>query len=264
MLRWVGTYERTVGASLDRAWENVRDWEHLPWLHAASFRSIEVIEQGRAGWRARIGLHPGDEIVLELAIDGGGDRYVARTLEGPQAGSEIWTTLSAVQGERYQTDVLVEFHLPDIAEESVPAVGAAYHKLYARLWDEDEAMMRSRESALARRLMRPEVPAVRIELGSLDALRRQLPLVVDEGGRRVRVLEHGGRLVAHDAVCPHWLGPLDEADNAGGELVCPWHGYRFSLHDGASCEGRRLHLSPPPRVEIDDDRGTVALVWAPR
>ena len=29
----VATYRRRIGASLERVWENVHDWEHLPWLH---------------------------------------------------------------------------------------------------------------------------------------------------------------------------------------------------------------------------------------
>ena len=33
----VAVYRRRIGASLERVWENVRDWEHLPWLHRQSF-----------------------------------------------------------------------------------------------------------------------------------------------------------------------------------------------------------------------------------
>ena len=36
----VGVYQRTVGVSTERVWENVHDWAHLPWLHGASFSSI--------------------------------------------------------------------------------------------------------------------------------------------------------------------------------------------------------------------------------
>ena len=125
-------------------------------------------------------------------------------------------------------------------------------------------MMRGREAALARRLLRAEAPAGRIQLGSRAALRARLPLIVDEAGRRVRVIEHEGELVAHDAVCPHWLGPLDEAAVENGALVCPWHGYRFELGSGWSCDGRGLRLANRPRVEIDAQRDTVALVWDPK
>jgi len=37
-LTLVTTYQRTIHASLERIWENVCDWEHLPWLYRSSFR----------------------------------------------------------------------------------------------------------------------------------------------------------------------------------------------------------------------------------
>jgi len=40
----VATLRRTIGASLERVWENVFDWEHLPWLHRQDFASIDLID----------------------------------------------------------------------------------------------------------------------------------------------------------------------------------------------------------------------------
>ena len=114
----VATYHRVVGASEERVWENVRDWEHLPYLHASSFRSIALEEAGAWGWRARIGLHPDDEIVLELRIEADAPRYVSRTLAGAGTGSEIWTTVTPDAPQRTAIDV--EFWLPDIAPEAPP------------------------------------------------------------------------------------------------------------------------------------------------
>ncbi len=54
----VAVYRRTIRASLARAWENVLDWEHLPWLHRSAFSDIEHIDSGAWGWRARVGLQP--------------------------------------------------------------------------------------------------------------------------------------------------------------------------------------------------------------
>lgn len=259
-LRHVATYDRHVGASLERAWENVRDWEHLPFLHASSFRSIDLIERGGFGWRARVGLHPAPSaIVLELVIDQAGDRYVSRTLEGPGEGGEIWTTLWP--GEtKATTQVEVEFHLPGLVsapQEQADAVGAAFCTLYEKLWDEDEGMMRWRSRGLEERRMPRSNRAMRIELGSLDDLYDQLPLAINERGRRVRVALEDGQLFAHSSVCPHWLGPL-VADGVG--FVCPWHGYRFD-REGRSCDGRGLSLEMPPRIEVDASDGRVELVW---
>ena len=94
----VGVYRREVHASLERIWENVLDWEHLPWLHRESFSRIECLQAGTSGWRARVGLapaRPSQEILLELALERPALRYVARTLEGPGSGTEIWTRLRA-------------------------------------------------------------------------------------------------------------------------------------------------------------------------
>jgi len=268
VLRRVASYDRVVSAPIERAWENVRDWEHLPWLHRSSFRSIELIEQSRSGWRARIGLHPAAEIVLELAIDASGERYVSRTLEGRGAGGEIWTALTANSsgsadsagsaGSRDSTAVHVTFDLPGLEaadEARIASLGNRYRALYTRLWDEDEAMMRGRAWALARRAG-PQ--ADRVELGPRDALR--LPLDVEANGRSVRVLEVDGVLVAHTRVCPHWLGPLASADG-GRQLTCPWHGHAFDATSGRSCDGRALQLAPAPRVELDPRSGRVSLVW---
>jgi len=254
----VATYRRAIGASLERVWENVRDWEHLPWLHRESFASIALEEEGDFGWRARVGLGgpassaPGPrEIRLELVLERD-ESYVARTLEGPGAGSEIWTRLVPVNGER--TDIAVEFLVPDPGASARGALGDAYVALYTRLWDQDEAMMRRRTAQLAARRAgaAPDpLAAEGLDLGPAEQLPARLPLVVEIGGRRVRVLEHEGEWLAHDATCPHWLGPLEDAPIEGGRLVCPWHGYRFDLRSGRGCEGAaRLRLAPAPRVEV--------------
>jgi phenylpropionate dioxygenase-like ring-hydroxylating dioxygenase large terminal subunit len=44
-----GTYRRTVRAGLDRVWENVFDWEHLPALHEQDFYAVELLDSGPWG-----------------------------------------------------------------------------------------------------------------------------------------------------------------------------------------------------------------------
>ena len=41
-----------------------------------------------------------------------------------------------------------------------------------------------------------------------------------------------GRLFALDAVCPHRGGPLAEGVVGRETVICPLHGYKFSLMDG--------------------------------
>jgi len=256
MLRRVASYERRVGASVERVWENVRDWEHLPWLHASSFRSIGLIEAGDTGWKARIGLPDAGEITLELVIDAAADRYVSRTLEGPGAGTEIWTQVRARADDA--TDIEVSFDVPGVEEDAADAVGGAFRALYTRLWDEDEAMMRMRARALARVRTRSAAATVRrIDLGARARLR--LPLRVEVDGQPLCVGELDGELVAWALTCPHWLGPLGEEPDAQGQLVCPWHGYRFDVRSGRSCDGRALRLAPAARVEVDGGRALLVV-----
>ena len=113
----VASYERAVHASLARVWENVHDWEHLPWLHRSTFCSIELLGSGDWGWRALVGLQPAEalrEIEIELRVEAE-DRYVVRTLAGEGEGTEIWTIL-AVRGVD-DTDIRVEFRVPGIASQ---------------------------------------------------------------------------------------------------------------------------------------------------
>jgi nitrite reductase/ring-hydroxylating ferredoxin subunit len=244
----VASYRRRVAASTERVWENVRDWEHLPYLHAASFRSIALEAQSEGGWRARVGLQPASEIDPELAIEPRAPRYVSRTLAGPGAGSEIWTTVTGVASDA--TDVDVEFWLPAVPPDRVGPIGAAYTQLYHRLWDEDEAMMVRRARELARGgATAPD----RVALGRMDDLRAKLPHCFEWAGRPWRLVAIDGALVVHAARCPHWLGPLDAAPIEAGVVTCPWHGWRFDVRSGAALDGRRGRLEAPPRVEIQRD-----------
>jgi nitrite reductase/ring-hydroxylating ferredoxin subunit len=251
----VARYQRRLLASEERVWENVRDWEHLPWLHRESFASIALEERGDWGWRARIGLHEeGREIRLELVIDS--PRYVSRTLEGVGAGSEIWTTVEPVAAG--ETCVEVEFRVPDVSASLAPKLGAAYVALYTRLWDQDEAMMRRRERELARRtaLLAPlPADAPPLDLGPADALRARAPFAVEYAGRPYRVVTADGVLRVHSTLCPHWLGPLEAAPEPDGSVRCPWHGYRFELASGRGCDAAsRLRLPPAPRLVIENGR----------
>jgi nitrite reductase/ring-hydroxylating ferredoxin subunit len=255
----VGIYRRPVRASLERVWENVLDWEHLPWLHRSQFAAIHRQDAGDWGWRARLALQPAEparELLLELVVERDARRYVARTLEGAGKGSEIWTQLD-VRGPRC-TGVEVEFFVPGVAPGSRDALGTLYRQLYRALWDEDEAMMLRREAA-------PEPPqalsaAPPLGLGPLDALRPRLPLLLEFGGRRFRLLELDGELVAHTTTCPHWRGPLEAAELRDGCITCPWHGYRFDLRSGRSSDGRGLRLARAPQVRVDPASGEVWLV----
>lgn len=260
-LALAATYRRDVAASLRRVWENVHDWEHLPWLHASTFASVEPLAPGPRGWRVKLVAQPGDPAraqVIELDADHERHRYRVVTREGPGRGSEIRVRL--VPRSTNETGVVVEFHVPPAPPAKLARIGARYVELYRRLWDEDEAMMRARETACARVAARTTAAgdgghaAPTLDLGTVAEVRARLPLLVEVAATRFRVLDVDGEILAHATTCPHWLGPLDAAPVRDGCVTCPWHGYRFDVRSGASADGRALALAPAPRVTIADGR----------
>jgi hypothetical protein len=63
-------YTREVRAGIERIWENVLDWQHLPALHDISFNHVALIEIGSWGWRVteRTDLS-GCELTVQLIPD---------------------------------------------------------------------------------------------------------------------------------------------------------------------------------------------------
>jgi nitrite reductase/ring-hydroxylating ferredoxin subunit len=211
----VGTYRRPLAASLERLLENALDFEHLPWVHATTFNSIDCSDAGPWGFRATVGLTASNsEVGLELLLDTERATWVSRTVDG-RGTSEIWST--AVATGPHSCEVTVTFHVPDMRAETADRLAASYARLYERLYDEDEAMMVGREAALA-----------------------------DRAGTPVRVVEVDGQPCAFKTRCPHLLGPLDGAPVIDGVIQCPWHGYRFDVRTGANLDGRRCHLTRVP------------------
>jgi len=242
-------YKREVAASLERVWENVFDWEHLPWLHSEAFNSIEKLASGDWGWRARVELAGEAKAEIELIADRVAGHYVARTFAGAGAPSEIWTSLDPVADDR--TAIAVEFCVQPMPDEALRRIGNGYVSLYTILWDQDEGMMQTRERGLANRQARWGKQTETLTIGRLDEVRSQLPLIIEFGGHRFRIVELDGELVAHSAECPHLLGPLDDCRVRDGSILCPWHGYEFDIRTGKSSDGRSLRLRSAPRVSVD-------------
>jgi nitrite reductase/ring-hydroxylating ferredoxin subunit len=248
----LATYRRRVGASEARVWENVLDWEHLPWLHRHSFRAIERLASSREGWRARVRLPPAGEreVEVELETFRASGCYVTRTRE-TGGTSEIWTRVRPVAPDA--TEVEVSFHVGGVGEAERARVGAGYVRLYTRLWDEDESMMVRRQEVLDRHLLRarPDAAAGVLALGPATALRARAPLLVEAAGVPLRIVALGDALFAHAAVCPHLGGPLGEQEPDDPCVRCPWHGYRYDVRDGRNPDGRPYRLPFARRVEVD-------------
>lgn len=164
-LALAAVYTREIRVSIDRIWENLLDWEHLPAPHEIYFIGIALLEIGDWGWRVELTKAPGTgsgRIVSELRIDRANARYCIRTLAGDGAGTEIWTMLEALEPRR--TAVEVQFYLPEHRPEELAKLGEKHRRSHARLWDQDEAMMMRREALSTpgkpdRRRPRPRSPS---------------------------------------------------------------------------------------------------------
>jgi len=252
------TYRRELPVSIERLYENAIDWEHLPYLHRSSFSRIECIEAGEWGFRARVWTQPYDErrsFVIELRLDRELRRWITSTLDGPGAGSEIWTHAHVLGGR--QTLVVVDFFVPGLQMDQRQEMGRYYSELYARLYDEDIRMMAERQSQLDR--ARPRVAEDResMVLGSLTEVRARLPITIEIGKRKFRIVETDGELIAYSTICPHLLGPLGESDVRDDIVECPWHGYRYDIRTGRCVSGANCALVPAPQVRVRQDSSVV-------
>jgi nitrite reductase/ring-hydroxylating ferredoxin subunit len=154
----------------------------------------------------------------------------------------------------------VRYYLPEQSQERLEAIGERCRRSCERLWDQDEAMMMRRDALSAPAASKPRRAETALLLGPLSELRQLLPLLVEFGEEPFRIIEiEDGILVAHATICPHWLGPLEEADPEGGLLRCPWHGYLFDVRTGHSADGRGYRLAPAPRIVVDPVSGDATL-----
>lgn len=95
----------------------------------------------------------------------------------------------------------------------------------------------------------------------LRDLREDRAVLVHAPFGSVAVVLSEERIRCFQAFCPHMEGPLFEGSLANGEVVCPWHSWRFRLADGCRVdgtgpdmqtlsafvdEGSRVFIQPPP------------------
>ena len=103
-------------------------------------------------------------------------------------------------------------------------------------------------------------------------------LVFDIGSRTVGIFRIGGVLQAYENVCPHQGGPvcqgtilprvveeLSESKASTGfrfdtddiHIVCPWHGFEFSIATGKHAGAPGIELT---RVAVTESNGDVHVV----
>lgn len=253
----VASYTRNLPVSLERMIENALDWEHLPYLHAGSFATLEIVETEASAWTARVLLQPafaGLHQTVRLSLERESEQavvWVTEILAGLSRGMQVHTRARSLDARRIE--VHVRFLAPR-ASFRYRLYGRVYRQTYRRLYDEDEAMMVERQVQLDRKRS-----SARLDEDLRLGPRAQVlapGYCFERGGHRFRVVEHEGELLAFSTLCPHLLGPLEHAPVVDGAVRCPWHGYCFDLRSGQARE-HKLRLTPAPRVVERD-----GAVWA--
>src|SRR6202022_2880664 len=102
-----------------------------------------------------------------------------------------------------QRKEIVDFFVPGLDPARRAEVGRDFIDLYAHLYDEDVWMMSERQAQLDALHLRgaEDAAAVPIVLGSLSEVRARLPITIQSGGRKFRIVESGGELIAYSTVC---------------------------------------------------------------
>lgn len=67
---------------------------------------------------------------------------------------------------------------------------------------------------------------------------------LDVGDVRMMLVRQNGQVYALARECSHLGGPLDEGQLEDGCVICPWHGSRFALADGAVQDGPATFPQP--------------------
>jgi len=117
--------------------------------------------------------------------------------------------------------------------------------------------------------------AVRHLAGQSDGIPDNGRLVVDIGDRTVGIFRVGGKLFAYENSCPHMGGPVCQGlvipavreiindkqvstgyafDESEMRIVCPWHGYEFSIETGSHPAKPSIRLK---RVAVEEEGGDV-------
>lgn len=112
-----------------------------------------------------------------------------------------------------------------------------------------------------------DVPVVRDRdwhaVAALDALTENKPHGAAVGDASIALVRRNGSTCAMAGTCSHAGGPLGEGHVDGDGVVCPWHGSRFALRDGAVERGPAIAPQPVYDTRTRDGQVEVRGLGAP-
>ncbi|HTM10555.1 MAG TPA: Rieske 2Fe-2S domain-containing protein [Verrucomicrobiae bacterium] len=144
--------------------------------------------------------------------------------------------------------------MEDVPCEDLPDVmaGLARHGAFKAMREQLRKIPQSEAAGKSEEKV-PAAPAMRaqdIAEGSAKLVRLD--------GEEIAVFKHRGQICALQNNCPHEGGQLSKGSIDGDEVVCPLHGYRFSLQTGACSNDPKMKARIFPVVP-DGEGFTIAV-----
>ncbi len=88
---------------------------------------------------------------------------------------------------------------------------------------------------------------------AISVLAENVPKLLIIRGKRICLVRTDGKILAVQDKCTHNGESLSKGSiNYLGEVICPWHGYRFNLRTGRECQQRSTDLECFPVKESED------------
>lgn len=88
---------------------------------------------------------------------------------------------------------------------------------------------------------------------ALSRVEEKTGLLIKIGPKRINLSRFNNTFYATDDVCPHNGDSLSNGKvNYLGEVVCPWHNYRYALKSGKECQERTHDVNTYPVEERTD------------
>lgn len=85
------------------------------------------------------------------------------------------------------------------------------------------------------------------EKQAMAVMKEDVPQLIIVGEKRICLALHNGKFFAIQDKCTHSGESLSKGTvNYLGEIICPFHGYRFDLNVGAACDSSSPDLATYP------------------
>lgn len=242
-LFYLGNYERRIPVNLTRMMENAYDWAHLPFVHQSSFANIELIDEGKWGWRAKLDLaNEGGTQLIDLLVDVDKHYWATTVFSGTGTGIQIHTQATKIDNKTGTDEINVDvrFYLPEAPDDQMTIDMLRDYMVgqYRQLYDEDQELMQGRQDALDAKKTKPRDMLINeILVGNISDFDPYTPHIIDTPKGKYTLRYHQDKWQAYAATCPHLLGPLQDSVITDNKIMCPWHGYHFDIATGENIEG---------------------------